>query len=70
MARLNVLPHYSAATHLTRARERDLADLIEDLELAHDCSRSHYIRAAIKAAADYLWQLRCELTSTSPAQGE
>jgi hypothetical protein len=56
--------------HRTRIRERDLADLIEELEFAHDCSRSHHIRAVINAAANYLWQLRCELTSTSPAQGE
>jgi hypothetical protein len=62
MARLAPSPH------LNRTRERDLADLITDLELAHDCSRSYHIRAAIKAAADYLWRLRCELTSTT--QGE
>jgi len=49
------------SSHLDRVRERDLADLIEDLEFAHDCSRSHYIRVTIKAAADYLWQFRCEL---------
>ena len=48
-------------THLMRARERDLANLITDLELAHDCSRSHYVRVTIRAAADYLWQFRCEL---------
>jgi hypothetical protein len=45
----------------THTRERDLADLIEDLEHAHDCSRSHFIRDVTRAAADYLWQFRCEL---------
>jgi len=55
------------SSHLDRVRERDLADLIEDLELAHDCSRSHYIRGTIKAAADYLWQFRCELCEQTDA---
>jgi hypothetical protein len=41
--------------------------LITDLELAHDCSRSHYIRVTIKAAADYLWQFRCELCEQTDA---
>jgi hypothetical protein len=60
----------ASSPHLVRIRERDLADLIEDLDRAHDCSRSHYIRDVTKAAVDYLWRLRCDLTSTSPAQGE
>jgi len=55
---------------MSRLNERDLADLVEDLEHAHDCSRSHFIRDVTKAAADYLWRLRCDLTSTSPTQGE
>jgi hypothetical protein len=55
------------ASHLLPVDERDLLDLITDLELAYDCSRSHYIRSVTKAAADYLWQLRCDLTS--PTQG-
>jgi hypothetical protein len=65
MARLDLSPHR------TRTRERELADLIEELELAHDCSRSHHIRAVINAAAKYLWQLRCELCEQGlTAQGE
>jgi hypothetical protein len=73
---------------MARLNERDLADLIEDLEHAHDLalnlantlaldlahdrefSNSFFIRDVTKAAADYLWQLRCDLTSTSPTQGE
>jgi hypothetical protein len=47
--------------HHLRFHERDLADLIADLESAYATSRSRDIRVVVRAAADYLWRLRCEL---------
>jgi hypothetical protein len=52
MARLASSPH---------VRERDLADLIKDLEVALYYSRGFYVRPPIEAAIEFLWALRCEL---------
>jgi hypothetical protein len=61
LVELIIMARLTPSSHITRARERDLADLIKDLEVALNYSRGFYVRPPIEAAIEFLWALRCEL---------
>jgi hypothetical protein len=46
---------------LARVRDRELTDLLEDLEWALDFTRSYRLQPLLKQACEYVWHLRDQL---------